>query len=70
MKYQEQNLIDVLLVLVDNELEYEKEYNEYENQEYTEDLVNAKLWLLKKKKLPKIVIDSLFEDDVKKYLQK
>jgi hypothetical protein len=70
MKYQEQNLIDVLLVLVDNELEYEKEYNEYENQEYTEDLVNAKLWLLKKKKLPKIVIDSLFEDDVKKYLNK
>lgn len=70
MKYQEQNLIDVLLVLVDNELEYEKEYNEYENQEYVEDLVNAKLWLLKKKKLPKIVIDSLFEDDVKKYLNK
>lgn len=70
MKYQEERLIDILLGLVQNELNYEKEYNNCETEDYVEDLINAKLWLLKKKKLPKIVIDSLFEDDVKKYLNK
>lgn len=70
MKYQEERLIDILLGLVENELNYEKEYNNCETEDYIEDLVNAKLWLMKKKKLPKIVIDSLLEEDMKEYLNK
>ena len=60
MKYQEERLIDILLGLVENELNYEKEYNNCETEDYIEDLVNAKLWLMKKKKLPKIVIYQRF----------
>lgn len=70
MKYQEERLIDMLLGLVQNELNYEKEYNNCETEDYVEDLINAKLWLMKKKKLPKIVIDSLLEEDMKEYLNK
>lgn len=70
MKYQEERLIDILLGLVENELNYEKEYNNCETEDYVEDLINAKLWLMKKKKLPKIVIDSLLEEDMKEYLNK
>lgn len=70
MKYQEERLIDILVGLVQNELNYEKEYNNCETEDYVEDLINAKLWLMKKKKLPKIVIDSLLEEDMKEYLNK
>lgn len=70
MKYKEERLIDMLLGLVQNELNYEKEYNNCETEDYVEDLINAKLWLMKKKKLPKIVIDSLLEEDMKEYLNK
>ncbi len=70
MSYKELSIIDTLIELVGHELDYEEEYNNCENTDYVEELVNAKLWLLKKKKLPSIVVQSLFEDDVKKYLQK
>lgn len=65
-----ERLIDTLIYLVGNELNYEEEYNNCENKDYIEDLVNAKLWLMKEKKLPSIVVQSLYEEDKKKYLDK
>lgn len=70
MKYQEERLIDILLGLVENELNYEKEYNNCETEDYVGDLINAKIWLMRKKKLPCIIINSLLEEDMKEYLNK
>ena len=70
MKYKEERLIDILLGLLENELNYEKEYNNCETEDYVEDLINAKIWLMRKKKLPSIIINSIIEEDMKEYLNK
>lgn len=69
MKYQEEKVINLLIDLVNEELDAEKEYNNCINEDYVEDLINAKIWLMRKKKLMPIIMQNVIEQDVGKYFK-
>lgn len=69
MKYQEEKVINLLIDLVNEELDAEKEYNECANIDYATDLLNAKIWLMRKKKLLPIIMQNVIEQDVGKYFK-
>lgn len=66
---KKEKIINTLLDLLENELQYEKDYNNCENKEYTKDLLDAKIWLMKKKKLLPIIIERIVEEDKENYLK-
>lgn len=67
-KYEEEALINLLIDLVNQELENEKEYNNCSDKENIKDLINAKIWLMKKKETMPIILNRIFEKDIEEYL--
>lgn len=65
---EEEKLINLLIDLVNNELDAEKEYNNCADKDIIKDLIDAKVWLLKKKKLMPIILNRVFEKDIEEYL--
>ena len=70
MKYkcEEEKLINLLIDLVNEELEAEKDYNNCSDKDNIKDLIDAKVWLMKKKKLMPIILNRVFEKDIEEYL--
>ena len=67
-KCEEEMLINLLIDLVNQELENEKEYNNCSDKENIKDLINAKIWLMKKKETMPIILNRIFEKDIEEYL--
>lgn len=65
---KDEKKINILLELIGNELNYEEDYNS-DDKEYIKDLLETKIWLMKKKKLLPIIINQIEEEDKKRYLK-
>jgi hypothetical protein len=67
-KCEEENIINLLIDLVNEELDAEKEYNNCADKENIKELIDAKVWLMKKKELMPIILNRVFEKDIEEYL--
>lgn len=65
-RYEKEQIIDFLLMIINKELE--EEYETTNDKEWLQDYIKAEQYLLELKDTMPIVVDEIIKDDIKKYL--